>query len=361
MVLSLMPWAYLLEHYNFITHGIFKMKIDDYNNCRREFSTSLSRIKNIKYIFERGTVSTVGLSDLDFLIVVDDEWSIKDTVNYLSVRSSQSKLLQQLIGEGTVLVVQDSIKNNIKIIDDSTLINIYGDTEDFAKDYDVKEYEIMRILDWLPERVIKLCQSAAMVNVNNMISVHAILKSLSISFGKINKLLADDDYNIQYKVLSNRLIELRRDHIDEIDGYNVRLYQIITDFIDYGVLSMYMVESYLKEKEILCSFEPGGSNQFRCFNLKSNESYNVFGKHVEVHIPNVFFLNYYLQSIQDTSLSVLIRNELTIAKGRLTSEYHISDQLESALESRNKFVNENLQFLKKNNFKDGLLKYGMFL
>jgi spore coat polysaccharide biosynthesis protein SpsF len=338
-----------------------KLTVEDYDRCRKEFVDSLSSIKKIKCIYETGTVSAVGLSDLDFLIIVDDNWKIEDTKTYTSKRGNQSEMLQQLIGGGTVLIVPDSLKSDIKLIDDFRLKSIYGEDDWDLKDYNDNEYEVMRILDWLPERVSKICHEVS--NNINIISIHGLLKSLNVSFFKLNKLLENNNYSKQYRELNDKLQLLRAVNPSNMPkSYKEDLYSLITEFVNHGVYSMLMTAEYLRESDLLYPTRKfSGGNQFKCFNLKSKLTFNAFEKNLEIDIPDVFFLNYYVQSIQNTELSVLIKNGLIVENSLFDTGYYISDKLKEAVRKRNEFVNLNLDFLKNNNFKSGLLKYGMFL
>ena len=47
---------------------------NDYAVARKEFISSISVLDNVESIYETGTLSTPGLSDLDFLIIIKDLW-----------------------------------------------------------------------------------------------------------------------------------------------------------------------------------------------------------------------------------------------------------------------------------------------
>jgi len=345
---------------------------NDYAVARKEFISSISVLDNVESIYETGTLSTPGLSDLDFLIIIKDLWSINDTANYYSIRAEHSSLLKELIGDGTVLVVPSGLHQHINIIDNFNINVLYGDTDDDVniKAFSDKYDEIMRILDWLPERVVKLCQLApdSVIDIqyikNYELNIHGVLKSLHTSLKKLNGLLSDSDYTKRYDDLSDQLLMLRSEwfgisNSQQIDG----LCSIIMKSISFGLESLNIFSSYLKMSNILSvNAASGDANQFKCFNLKTSETFNVCGEMITTAIPDVYFLNYALQSMLDNDLSNLIQNELIIDNKLLQNDdYVVDSELLDTLDKRCLFVNENLKFLKKRDFVDGLLKYGMFI
>jgi hypothetical protein len=340
------------------------MEHEDYQDSIDEFVSSLSVIERITQIYVAGTVTAPGLSDLDFICVVDDSWTKEDTLLYYTQRESHSSRLKKMIGHGTVLIVPESLSKDMLLMDDFGLENIYSNSKTNVSPIRYKtEYDkVMRVLDWLPERVVSTLLCAAGDNVDEM-KIHCLIKSTLVSFKKTADILENKDNTEDFENLNHKLKQLRSIWFNLTKSKKLEmLYSYIEDMAGFAVKTLGLFARYLEERSILF-LEKGieGTIAFKCFKLSKLNQFVVGGKVISIDIPDVYFLNYFIQATFKTELSSRIGKSLVFTHKLTEKDFFIDSQLNKKILERNIFVDQNMKFLMTNGFKDGLLKYGMFI
>ncbi len=126
----------------------------NYQEARKEFKELISKHKGIKVAYESGSVSVPGLSDLDFILILDKKWGVDDTQSYYDSLSRISLNLQTAIGPGNILLIPSYLESEMLVIDDFNLKLLSSSASNVEpKKYYDKYTEICRVLDWLPERI----------------------------------------------------------------------------------------------------------------------------------------------------------------------------------------------------------------
>ena len=349
-----------------------KINLEDYDLARKEFLCLFSGLKKIKAIYECGTVSKPGLSDLDFLLVLSNQWTSVDTEKYYKKRLLFSKNLKNIMQDSTILLIPSALHSNLLLIDNFNVRKLSSGKNSSLIEFNTLEDEISRVLDWLPERVLKLHtflertnDKSHLYDINFQRSSHSLLKSLFVSLEKANHILHSKAHHSKYQKAMSFLINLRQFWFKYSNEKQSQLLldvmldtaELSRDFlIDFS--NFILDSNYLKFKKF-CNCELS----FGCFSIKSHNNFNIKANPGlnTLHIPNIYFLNYYLQSSFNTSLSKILEAELKVCEHFTHDNIQFERNMINTLKIRNWFVEENLNFITRCKLIDGLLKYGMIL
>lgn len=346
------------------TNGYMKNSMNSYDSARYEFIEKISKLDGITTIYECGSVSVPGLSDLDFLIVIDDlTWTPHQTNEYYKVVESFSNNLKKLIGSGNILVVPNILQKNIKIIDNFNLKTLYNLNNGLCENFDAHEYQISRVMDWLPERISKICHIYNFYKKNysnNNLHVHGIIKSLNVTLKIIKKIIDNVHVNEKINLHIENTEKIRNEwFIVKNSQKDQKIQSLLDDSIQIGQICLFEFERYINQKSILkydgiLSFE----NRFHLFNL--GNSIKIMNGRGLISIPNTYFIHYYIQGSFNCRISKMIKDNLIIPN-IYENKIEVNIDYLKTQKKRIDFIDVNLDFLIRNNFKNGLLKYGMLL
>ena len=341
-----------------------KLLLSDYQEAREELVQSFSSIERVDGIYEAGSVTVCGLSDLDFVVFVSDSWKLSDTKRYKKIISKFSNMLSSLIGDGNILLVNSASAGNIKIIDDFNLRELYYNREFAFVEFNEKEYEILRVMDWLPERLSKIAAVSARGYVLDHFRLHGVLKSLLVSLTKVESLIVSDNFSAELETQKNVLNTLRQNFVaragagryaQDMRRVSVNLFKLACDAVN--LFAEYL---HCSNQFVLVEKTPS-SNKFYPFDMESKRMVSIFGVKFVVSIPSVYFLCLYLQAHQRNELSHKLQGDLEVSFDLNNCTWFVSEKIMHAIRNRSNYTNQQMLFLKKNNLTRGLLKYGFYL
>lgn len=160
-----------------------------YDEARDALLTFLAGRKDIVALYEFGTVSAPGVSDLDFVIVAADRPE-PDLAAALRV-DRLPPLVVRMMNGGTMMVMRASEFKDMRWWDDVTVRHLAGLVIAFDEPSGdtLRAVEIARVVDWLPERISRLLAIArrdivpAQQTLCLLQSVSYTFRRLSASFG----------------------------------------------------------------------------------------------------------------------------------------------------------------------------------
>ena len=153
--------------------SIKEMKREDYDNAINKFCIDNPE----STIYLAGEISHPGISDLDFLIV-ENEPIVDSSV-------------QPFLMGGNVLIMPENNIENVKLLENVNLRKIQG------LDYHLKDppiqHDIVELLEWLPERILKCKWSSAYgMRKDEVLLLH---KSINRSIEKVKSIVGKNYKN----------------------------------------------------------------------------------------------------------------------------------------------------------------------
>jgi len=338
--------------------------LSDYQDARKEFVDWFLTIEHVEGIYEAGSVTVCGLSDLDFVLFVSDSWKFTDTEKYKKIISKFSNKLLSLIGDGNILVVNSSLACDIKIIDDFNLSKLHSNREFSFVEFNEDEYNILRVMDWLPERISKIAAVSAKSHDLNLFTLHGVLKSLLVSLTKVESLIVSEKFSTELDSQKKILNKLRYNFNANVEAgsYANEMVKVTVSLFKLSCDAINLFAEYLHRSDQFFLVETKSSrNRFHPFDMKSEKVVSIFGNKFVVSIPSVYFLCLYLQAQQRNELSLKLQGDLETSFDLNNSAYFVADKIKHAISKRSIFTNQLMLFLRKNKFDRGLLKYGFYL
>lgn len=155
-----------------------------YDEARNALAIHLTARKDIVGLYEFGTVSAPGISDLDFLIVAADEPG-SDLAAVLKADQLPPLVLRFMNG-GTLMVMRAAEFREMRWWDDVSVRHLSGKLISFDNpDGDaLHAVEVARVIDWLPERVSRLI-AIAQRDVIPVQQTLCLLHSISYTFRRL--------------------------------------------------------------------------------------------------------------------------------------------------------------------------------
>lgn len=347
--------------------------IINYTTARKEFTNLVSGNQGIKSAYEAGSVSVPGLSDLDFILILDDRWDVSDTKIFYDSLSCVSSNLKAAIGPGNILLIPSYLEKEMLNIDDFKLKSISSTTPAVAVNRYQDEYtEICRILDWLPERINTIGnflnhQYAVMDNFNKYFQLHGLLKSLLLSMNKANSIV---QCNKSQKIFTknNKLItDLRNTWYKLNDAEKETNIQDTANLMFSDALEMLDIFCVHVAKKIMGSVTfkttASGLKKFETFELSQVTEWSLFSRMTyKYEFHDLVFLNFFLQAQLNNEISDKIKKSINYSdQVKFNNFNEFTNQFSKTIQRRVNYVNENYLFLKRAKLHNGLLKYGMYL
>lgn len=176
-----------------------KIPLSVYREARNEISAGLRENPDVISLYEYGSVGAPGISDLDLIVVTKDRLSRKFS------RPEGPNI--EKVAKGTLMVMPEEVFSQIQLFDAVRLKRRFGKKIRFAPLPNKlrKTRDIATIIDWLPERMIRL---VAMLHSNPLDVQYALryTRSFAYSLENTGKLIGWNEY----KDFLDKLMELRR-------------------------------------------------------------------------------------------------------------------------------------------------------
>ena len=175
------------------------MLLKDYKKCTGQIVQLLK--SSVHSIYEYGTYKNPGLSDIDLILVIDfPKKSIKHKV--LKIKKKYKFFFEY----SNIIIANKNLIKNINFFDNLNLKKIIGPRIPIkqTKEKEIKILKLLEVIDWAPERVIRLTE----IKKNFLASLSEVVSGFSIKmfltyFETFKKFFR---YNIIYVIFSIYLI-----------------------------------------------------------------------------------------------------------------------------------------------------------
>jgi hypothetical protein len=134
------------------------VKRSSYDDARVYMIDHFSKSDDVISIYEFGTVNAPSISDIDLMLVLKD--NLSNDIHEFIKRDSVSSLAQYLMMDNTLMLVNEEGFKNTPMWDDINLVLLYG-KDIIQKNIpceDTLPTEIARVMDWLPERTMRMME-----------------------------------------------------------------------------------------------------------------------------------------------------------------------------------------------------------
>ncbi|MDA8630448.1 hypothetical protein N9L42_02505 [Flavobacteriaceae bacterium] len=341
-----------------------------YQKARKEITQYYSQNNDILSIYEYGTVSSPGVSDLDIILVMKDKVQTKEKFfNFSNV----SKEVHNLVADGNVMKMSQENFININFLDNKINVKkLYGKDLSLKvpKRSDQEILNLISLIDWLPERILRLTRALTSKNIN-ITMVLCLLHSFSYSIKRIDGLTSIDKKSSQSQFILKK-ISLLRNNWYSIDNPQEVLIDCIKESISIGYKYLDIFENYLKKSNSYCksnfalgetiNLELYKNHYLRFINStkKPEKEFSALnmsqGDKKFVLLSDYFYPHFECLASQGGILSSSINKKLTphivLDKGLLMTNY------KNNLIKKLTVAEINAKFLEQNKMKKGLIKYG---
>jgi hypothetical protein len=227
-----------------------KVSEEYYQKARKEIIQYYSENIDILSIYEYGSVSSPGVSDLDIILVLKDK--VKTEEKFFDF-SNVSMEVHNLVADGNVMKMSRENFININFLDNKINVKkLYG-KDLLLKSPNKSDQEIIdliSVIDWLPERILRLTRTVTSKNIN-ITMVLCVLHSFSYSIKKIDDLTGIDIKSSKSQSTLKK-IRLLRNNWHSIDNPQEILIDCIQESISLGYSYLDIFENYLKNINSYC-------------------------------------------------------------------------------------------------------------
>tara|TARA_Y100000589_G_scaffold323336_1_gene357707 strand:- start:260 stop:1312 length:1053 start_codon:yes stop_codon:yes gene_type:complete len=338
------------------------LTLEDYKISREKLIEFFSQSNDLRGIFEYGSTNNLGISDLDIIIVLKNKIS-KNASSFFSKNNLPKKTLIAL-DYASLIILPEYDFDKILMWDNLKLNQIYGDKIKFIN-FDSFELNIARIIDWLPERIVRIeeCLSTPNINVRKSLG---LLKSSCYTLKNLKK-----DFNITNELLEKNILEvdkLRSNwfNIKSIERekllikqLNISKKNLLSSMKKFNIFlcNNFNLKELGKDKNISLNFV----NKF-AFSYKNNSRNNYLKKYnsgcIELVIPYFYMMHFIKYSNEVGLISDNIRKNITCEP--IHNEFKLPEKYNLLLKNRINLCNEWASYLKFNNFNTGLFKMAWF-
>lgn len=307
-------------------------KFSQYNLVRESISKKLIKFNNVCGVYEYGTTTAEGISDLDFIIQTED-------INFnKKINFKLNKLEKNLIGTGNIIIANLNTLKNIKYFDDINLKPIIQNKKiTLNKLSDEEKYyqEITSIIDWAPERMTLLSNLLNEKKID-IIRILRVLYSLLYSLKKLKKFNNFYDHEIEEMIIYYRNKKIIKNLSDS------NLDDLINNTLKFSIKSFSKFTDYYLDnsKDFFTKFP----NDLKPINI--NKFNSAHGKKL-INIHPIFKYHFFVYSSFENEISKLIRKNLSVYKEY--SSIHYNEKYYQILKKRLILMNKDL--LNLNNFK----------
>ena len=264
-------------------------------------------------VYLAGEISHPGISDLDFLVVDD-----------MPMVDSQVK---PFLAGGNIIVMPSEQMINLNDFENFNLKHLQGKTYQIKNKH--RLFDIVEIIEWLPERILKL--ESYKNNLNNITKLELMLthKSINRSIRSVQA-MTSEKFNI-----------IEENDLRKLASFDKK--EVVGKTLSEGYKAWQSFEDYLRQKKY---FEGHASGR-----VQISQYYSFFDK---FEILCIYFSM--LSSIEKNKLSVELRKCCNI-QGR----YSMDSELQNFLANRWDNLSRIYQWFIFKKYKSGMIKYGWFL
>lgn len=323
-----------------------------YREYERQFVELALSYPDVTAVYTAGTVKNPGISDLDFLVCLQDTMSGRfDIEDHLNAN------IKAAIGSGSILKVNEANIQDVKIIDDFPLMHVGGKRYDFTE-YASWPYEVCRILDWLPERFSTLVRIRQADDLDATWALQ-VVKSLGVSLQKLAKLTGSRSY----ETFLEEVVRTRQQWFSIPDDTS-HLHLLLDQAVSAGKEALTEIDTWLTTQGIV-KVDDACRQTDTCFAIRGGPSF-VFGDHVavvngRVQVPYTVMIFLWAQALasdQFVSRHVKLAFNQPV---RVNPLRYMHSSLYTVIHRRMEYIERLVHFYQHHGLQRGLLKYGWFL
>ncbi len=353
--------------YNFHNYPS-KLTLNHYNKARKKIITYFSKFKKIISIYEFGNVKSPGVSDLDFLFILNEN---SRELNKKFDFKKIDKDARSLIENGTLIKVNLAVFSKLNYVDTIKAKKVYGKKLLLQKPNNHENYFLLllSILDWMPERILRLIQTInnKKINVNYVL---CLLNSFNYSLKKIEK-ATNKNVNAKQNI---KIVNSLRNNWHKTKNPEKKLIKCLNDSIKLGFKSLVEYEKFLKKKKYInmdysklsnTKFKIYKNSYIKFIDYKKQKIQRIIESSVKKNDKKIelclssFFLPHFLNLTNKKNfLSKKIKNRFS---KKINIKFYLMNSYKIQQDKKLKIMSKNFNFLKRNNFKNGLFRYGQYI
>ena len=345
-----------------------------YDEVRNDIICRFKKYKCVKSIYEFGKTKHKGISDLDIAIVLSRNTRQKESIEIELEKIYRKESYRTVLCGGTIMVFSESDFRDVHYLDDivPNLLSGVGVSLNTPSKSENDVILICQILDWLPERLLSL--RSAVANGNSWTSLLGYLYSIRYTFMKVSRFVESGEKD------RNEFIQGVESTRSEwfsltIDKQAAQINELIQAAYKIGFRDLPLVANAMR-KEGKWQERPENMRLEATFSLTPTKRYvssgnknNLRGLHkkidgvykVEIEVPNLWFYLWTLYAQQPGIISKELSRHLYTNQPLLSQGGPLFNfELTKMLNKRMHLCNSMGQFLRINNIRRGLYKFGWF-
>lgn len=326
---------------------------EEYAVAQHRFLDIARSYPDIRAVYTGGTVTHPGISDLDFVLALNDTLQ-----QPLDIEEKLDPEIKSVIGKGSILKINTSNMATLKIIDDFPLQHLQGEQYHFAE-YTSIEYEICRFLDWMPERLFRIWQLQTSTEID-VIHTLQLLKSLTVSLKKLQEITGSTSHDS----FINRVYQLRANWFT-LTSPTVPLHNLIQESSLVAIHALTFMDRWLRHKGYI---EVGSGNTTGDYVFaippKGPQWWFSYAASISrrgIVVP--YTVRIFLQAQAESSPGFIAEHVRTSfgSDSLLSVAQYIKPELLTAINSRMAYIESVADFFRRSKLQRGLLKYGWFV
>ena len=329
-----------------------KINIEAYTLAKKQI-VDIANKYNFLSIYEYGSYRNPGLSDIDLFLVIKKKKNplIKEFLKNIE----KTKNLKFFFEYSTIMVIKRQLLKNILLFDDLKLKRVFGNKIIIHKYKKLKNLlTILSILEWLPERTLRLKENIDNFNNINLRQHLGLLNSLKYTYVKLNKYI-DEKRIIE---LCKKINMLRSDQNILKKKNEILFFSKIVFKFSNHLINIFSKNSCINElkTKIRGSFTIKFPSTYKI--IYSEEKLDTLQQR-SITVPVIYSLPFAFHTKKKNTLSKLMKKHVLLSKNY---KININEKkINFIFNKRNKLINDNIKSLVENNVFKGLYKFGWFL
>ena len=338
-----------LEFYNYPDDS----SLNDYERSRDYIIDRVSQYPGVVALYEYGVVGAPGLSDLDFIVVLQDQLPIVDLTDLIYLRDVPAFVEKTL--DGSILrTMSREHYSKVLLLGNILTRKLWGESIDHhpLNETELLMVKISDVMDWLPERILMLGDYANMESA----PVKRLVGCLHSLQHSINRTFDIDSIFQQEKILDfiERLRVLLKNWFIEENKFNKQtIIQLLNEGISLGLQLMRQVDEYMIAKgfyprtslnmDAFFYINPQKGYRFPVNNLPTAININPAG-YLSIDVPLIWLAHLKQYAKGEGIISDLIKTN--ISTNRVHIEGVIDPVLVGILNRRMQLCDNMATFLK---------------
>lgn len=317
---------FLNKKYTFINEPIH-LNENDYRNALHAFVEKFSAYSNVVSIYKFGTISSIGISDLDFIVILKEEPLIQDSKD-LAYRSFSKKEIYIYNNTPPMYMTEKIFRNFNQLFPLKGLKLLYGRDIKQENMFNHDVYDMLTLIELLGKFYPKIFLELLYSNSFNTRRALMLLHALQFPIDLASNYFEIDSTWLQYK---NKIRKLREQwYTMGYEKYSL-LISLGYEAVNVSLDLIDKVREYLSQKtflksnhedagRIIGSFQKGRTLFIRNFSAKRAldmllERYEstIWPKRFSLVLPDIYVLPLVAYMDEDGVLSEHIRKNLKIS------------------------------------------------